>query len=338
MTKHYNIPIFMPELACPFQCIYCNQATISGQSGFPDSADIVALIERNLQSLPTGKKHVDIAFFGGNFTGLPLKHQADYLDLVLPYLYDGRVQGIRLSTRPDYINDEVLLLLKAKHVHTIELGAQSLDDEVLARCGRGHTLADVALASSKIRELGFRLALQMMIGLPGDTAEKSLQTAKTIINLGAHETRIYPCLVVRGTALEQQYHNNEYTPLSLEEAVSLSASLLTRFESAGVKVIRLGLHPSEGLNGDALVAGPFHPAFKELVMTEIWRQLFISFPAWPTGPASIIIEVPGHEFNFAVGYAAANKNMLRKRFPKLQFVCNSRLTGRDFIVKPDIQC
>lgn len=328
----------MPELACPFQCIYCNQSTISGQAGLPAAGEIVSIIERNLQSLPPGEKQVDIAFFGGNFTGLPLKHQAAYLDLVLPYVNDGMVQGIRLSTRPDYITDEVLQLLKTKQVRTIELGAQSLDDEVLARCGRGHTLADVALAASKIRESGFRLGLQMMIGLPGDTAEKSLQTAKTIIQLGAHETRIYPCLVIRGTALEQQYRNNEYTPLSLEEAVRLSASLLTSFESAGVKVIRLGLHASEGLNGDALVAGPFHPAYKELVMTEIWHQLFNSFADWPCGPASLIIEVPAHEFNFAVGYAAANKNRLMKQFPKLQFVRNMQLSGRDFVVKPAVQC
>ncbi|NTW25484.1 MAG: radical SAM protein, partial [Lentimicrobium sp.] len=233
----------------------------------------------------------------------------------------NRIHGIRLSTRPDYINPEALSLLKRYGVTTIELGAQSLDDAVLKLSGRGHTVDDVEKASAMILSAGFKLGLQMMTGLPGDTPEKSLQTARRFIELGAFCTRIYPTLVIRGTELEQRWRRGEYQPQSLEEAVEISARLLEIFREAGVEVIRVGLHPSEGLLDDSeMLAGPFHPSFRELVETHKWKQKLIPlFEQYPAG-SSIQIPVPENELRFAIGYASTNRKLLESHFKKIEFL------------------
>lgn len=317
MKKHYNIPVFLPELACPFRCTYCNQATISGHKQAPSVVQMQQIIESHLASIPSGQSWIEIAFFGGNFTGLPMDYQAECLHLAHRYVKSGQVNGIRFSTRPDYIDEEKLRFIADFGVTTIELGAQSLDEEVLLKSGRGHTAAEVLDASALIRKHGFRLGLQMMIGLPGDTLEKALFTAQSIIEAGADETRIYPCLVIHDTYLEKAYHQAKYLPLSLDEAVDWTAQLTLLFEEARVKIIRMGLFPSEELLADGYVAGPFHPAFKELVMTQIWKQLFDQ-AIWPDAKV-LRIEVPQHERNFAIGYKAANKKHLLKRYEKVSF-------------------
>lgn len=327
----------MPELACPFRCVYCNQATISGQDKLPQPAEIEALIIRNLKSFPVGEKIIDIAFFGGNFTGLPFNIQRSYLQIAHSFVKQGVVQGIRLSTRPDYIDNNTLDLLHSEGITTIELGAQSLDDEVLVRCGRGHTAADVHSAARLIRERGFRLGLQMMIGLPGDTREKSYKTARQIIELKADETRIYPCLVIRETELEELFLTGQYVPLSLDEAIDWSANLLQLFESEGVKVIRLGLHSSDGLNGEELIAGPYHPSFKELVMTALWRKNLASYTSWPE-VEDIMIEVPAPELGAAVGHKALNRKWLESRYKKVIFKGVAGLPPHSFIIKTLSSC
>lgn len=260
-----------------------------------------------------------MAYFGGNFTGISIKEQEEFLKLIQPYIKKGRISGIRISTRPDYIEKEILDLLKKYNVSSIELGAQSLDDEVLIQSGRGHTLLDIVTASKLIIEAGFSLGLQMMIGLPGDTKEKSIYTAKKIIELGAENTRIYPTLVIKETQLENLYKAGKYVPLSLEEAVSWSKELLILFEQAKVKVLRLGLHPSEGLlSGTDLVAGPFHPSFRELVLTEIWADKLRSLKEIPGDQIEIL--VPPSQFNYAIGYNAKNKKMLEQNFKKVKFI------------------
>ncbi len=200
-----------------------------------------------ISSFPKGNKHVEIGFFGGNFTGIPLDDQEKYLQVAQPFLEKGIVQGIRLSTRPDYIDEQGLHLLKKYGVTTIELGAQSMDNDVLQQSARGHTAEDVENASRMIIAAGFRLGLQMMVGLPGDTLEKSVFTARKIIELGACETRIYPVLVIKGTKMAEWYEQGKYKPLSMEEAVFWVKTILPLFEDAGVEVTRVGLHSSEGL-------------------------------------------------------------------------------------------
>ena len=268
--RHYTIPVFIPELACPFRCVFCNQFKITGKGTIPDDGKILQTIESHLSSFQPEQRHVEIGFFGGSFTGIPLPQQEHLLALVQPYILSGKISGIRLSTRPDYITDEILGLLGKYRVTTIELGAQSLDDEVLKKSVRGHTAAQTARASEMILSAGFELGLQMMIGLPGDTEEKSMYTGKRIIELGATSTRIYPTLVIRDTILQKWFTGGKYVPLTLADAVHQTKKLLLLFENAHMQILRVGLHPSEGLlNGTELIAGPFHRSFRELILTEI---------------------------------------------------------------------
>jgi len=255
---------------------------------------------------------------------------------VQPYIESGRVTRIRISTRPDYINREILLMLKQYHVTTIELGAQSLDEEVLKLAGRGHTAAQVHEASQMIIENGFSLGLQMMIGLPGDTAEKSINTAKEIIRLGAECTRIYPTLVIKDTELEQLYLNGKYEPLSQEEAILRVADIVPLFIAADVKILRIGLHPSEGLlDKTSLVAGPFHVSFGEMVFSEIWHRLLGNM-VFENGKRNLLTltVAPGMR-NAAIGHKALNKAMLLESFRKVVFEENDELKGFEYHVDTD---
>lgn len=319
MIKHYNIPIFIPELACPFQCAFCNQEKISGHSLIPDDEQIIETIENHLNSFTEKERIVELAYFGGSFTGIPYEQQEHYLSLVQAFIKKGHIQSIRLSTRPDYINDKILQLLKKYNVETIELGAQSLDDEVLKKTFRGHTVKQVEEASTLIHKYGFKLGLQMMIGLPGDSLEKSIFTANKIVDLGADNTRIYPALVIRDTAMHTWFKNGKYSPLSLEEAVNWTKEILPIFENAGVNVIRVGLHPSEGLiSGDELVAGPFHISFRELVLTEIWNDKLKSLLKLEQHN-KLEITIPYGSLNHAIGHKAKNKKMLLIKYKFVSF-------------------
>jgi len=330
--KHYTIPIFIPELACPHQCVFCDQRKISGQQEIPSVDDIQKKIKTYLDTIPKKRDCVEIGFFGGSFTGIPYEQQKEYLETASAFVKINKVDSIRLSTRPDYIDETILALLKENYVETIELGAQSMDDIVLLKSGRGHSVKDVETASEMILNAGFKLGLQMMIGLPGDTREKALNTAHKIASLGADNTRIYPTLVIKGTQLEQLYLQGKYQAMELQEAVSWSKDLLLFFEEANVNVIRLGLHPSEELNSDhSLVAGPYHPSFKELVMTEIWeKHLFDHIEIKPF--KSIIIYVAQDQLNFAIGHKKANTKLLEKHFVSVKIKPDLKLINRTFYV------
>jgi histone acetyltransferase (RNA polymerase elongator complex component) len=328
--RHFNIPFFIPELGCPHQCVFCDQHRISGTQQAPKPEEVDSQVAAYLETFPKGERQVEIAFFGGNFTGLPQNEQEAYLQAAAKWIEAGKVGGIRLSTRPDYINPEVLKLLKKYGVSSIELGAQSLDEDVLRLAGRGHSAKHVEEASKMILDAGFVLGLQMMTGLPGDTMEKTMYTARRIKELGASETRIYPTLVIRGTQLEQMYLEGSYQPLSLDETIDRCKQLLLFFEDKKVKVLRLGLHPSEGLsNGSELVTGPFHPALKELVNTTIWKDLFRESVKNKTGQC-LRLSVAPKELNAAIGHKAANKKWLLKHFEKVEFKTNTNLIGRAF--------
>ena len=309
--KYYNIPIFLPELACPFRCVYCNQFSITGKQQIPDIQYVKNTIEQYLSSFKEEKRFVEVAFFGGNFTGLPEKMQDDFLRIVQPYLEKGVIQGIRCSTRPDYIDEKRVKTLKKFGMRNIELGAQTTNDEILRKCGRGHTFNDIENASQIIVGEGITLGLQMMLGLPFDTFENDMQTARDIVRLGAKETRIYPCIVVKDTELERLYRDGEYVPLTLDEAVGQSATLYDYFTENDVKVLRIGLHTSDDLNSDAFVAGPYHKNFAEMVFSRLWGRKFDKID---DKSDKIVIEVPEDQLNHAIGYKGENKKRLQERY------------------------
>ncbi|MEZ5083893.1 MAG: radical SAM protein [Bacteroidales bacterium] len=325
--KHINIPIFIPELACPFQCIFCNQRKISGQLHVPDEKEIINIIESYLKTIVLENSDVQFAYFGGNFTGLSIKEQENFLKLVDPYIKIGKISGIRISTRPDYINEEILTLLKKHHVKSIELGAQSMDDEVLKKSKRGHTSTQTEKAIALVKDFGFSLGLQMMVGLPGDTLESTIYTANKIVELGAENTRIYPTLVIKGTHLENLYKQGKYQSLSLDAAVNWSREAVIIFDKAGIKILKLGLHPSEGLiNGNDLIAGPFHPSFHELVLTSRWREIFEIISEKGN---TVEITVAPDQINAAIGYQGSNKKYLLQRYKSVKFESDNTKSGRE---------
>ena len=332
-SKHYTIPIFIPQLACPFQCVFCNQEKITSRGHIPGMQETRNTIEEYLASYPKGKHHIEVGFFGGNFTGIPFEEQENYLRVAQPFLEKGIINGIRLSTRPDYIDEKGLHLLKKYGVTTIELGAQSLDEEVLKQSARGHTAEDVEKASRMIVSAGFRLGLQMMVGLPGDTLEKSVFTARKIIELGACETRIYPVLVIKGTKMAEWYEQGKYTPLSMEEAIFWVKTILPLFEEAGVEVTRVGLHSSVGLlSGKELVAGPFHTSIRELAMTEVWWDR-LDVLLQEEKKDRIIIFVHPSQYNFAVGYYGKNRKRLQQNLREVIFLKSPLLKENEFNVE-----
>ena len=324
MKKHSNIPIFIPELACPHQCVFCDQEKISGTYSIPQPADVKDIVERYLETIPENRT-IDIAFFGGSFTGLSVDLQEQYLKEAFKFIKNRKVSGIRLSTRPDYINEPILELLKKYSVTTIELGAQSTSQEVLNESGRGHTVEDIRDASNLICENGFELGLQMMIGLPGDSFERSIQTANDIVSLGARNTRIYPAIVVKHTALEKLYREGRYTPLTLEEAVEWTKEIVHIFENNNVAILRMGLHPSDELViGKSLIAGPFHASFKEMVMTQIWKELIdMELQSINSNFSNNIkITVSDRQIHYAIGYRQTNREQLVSRGYNVRFERN----------------
>jgi len=331
MQKHYSIPIFIPELACPHQCIFCNQKKISGQMEIPSPDEVITTIEGYLSTIHIEDAHVEIAFFGGNFTGIPVEDQIKYLEIVQPYFEKG-ISGLRCSTRPDYIDEETVARLKKYGMNTIELGAQSMCENVLVKSGRGHTVDHIVNASKIIKDAGLDLGLQMMVGLPGDTLQDSINTANKIVELGADNTRIYPVIVIKDTRLANLYNKREYIPLSLLEAIKHSTEIYKIFEKADVTILRVGLHPSEGLlNGEDLVAGPFHKSFRELVYTELWSERLRPLIAY-YDYNGVKIYVPEEEMNYAIGHQARNRNILKQYYHYVKFVPDPKLTGRDFHV------
>jgi len=333
--RHFNIPVFIPEEGCRFQCVFCNQRHISGRQNIPTGADVIAIVEKHLSTQPPDAER-EIAFFGGNFTGLSFERQAELLQAAFEYYRRGLIRSIRLSTRPDFVNANSLAFLKQFPVKTIELGVQSFSDHVLQKSGRGHTAAQNREAAVLVKESGFELVLQMMTGLPGSTSEDELNTARNIISLGASGTRIYPCLVIRGTALEHLYQKGQYQPQELFAAARQSAALIRLFEEAGVKVLRVGLHPSEGLSeGTSLVAGPFHPAFRQIAETFIFEELFQQIPSHTSRKQHLILNVSPSSLAPAVGFKKYNKNRLLERFGSVRFIPDTQLHAREFTYSID---
>ncbi len=259
------IPIFIPHVGCPHDCVFCNQKKIAGKDKAPEASTVAAMISDALENatLPA-----QIAFYGGSFTAIESSLMQEYLSAVSPFIEDGRVSGIRISTRPDCINEDVLQTLLKYNVDTIELGAQSLDESVLLKSGRGHTAEDTVRATALIKRFGFALILQMMTHLPGSDDEKDLLTARKIAALSPAGVRVYPTVVVRDTALEDLWRAGKYSPATPELVAKLGAQIIEIFEEKNIPIIRFGLNPTEDLSGGDALCGAYHPALGEMARAE----------------------------------------------------------------------
>lgn len=272
--KHYNIPVFISHFGCPNSCVFCNQKKINGRETDVTMEDLKNIIEMYLETLPKNSKK-EVAFFGGTFTGISMKLQEEYLKTAYEYIKRGDISGIRLSTRPDCITDEIVAQLKKYGVTSVELGVQSLNEEVLLATERYYPVSVVAEACKTIKKYGIELGIQLMIGLPKSTDESDYETAVKALDMEPDMVRIYPTLVIKNTKMENMFLEGEYTPLTIEEAIARTRKIYALLESNGVNIIRVGLQPSEDLREDGVVlGGPFHPAFRELVETEIYYSFF----------------------------------------------------------------
>ena len=269
--KHVNIPVFIPHLGCPNDCVFCNQKHISGTSSF-NKYDVENIIENALSTIDTDSSETEIAFFGGSFTGIDREDMIYLLNIAHKYIKKGLVSSIRLSTRPDYINPEILSILKSYGVKTIELGLQSMDDEVLSACKRGHTKECAVNACIMIKEHNFSLIGQMMIGLPSSTPEKELYTAEIIASL-CDGARVYPTVVLKETELCSMARSGLYTPLNLDDAIKRTGEVLLVFEKKGKDVIRIGLQSGDELyDPDIVYGGDYHPAIGELAENYVFYK------------------------------------------------------------------
>ena len=335
--RHYTIPIFVPHLGCPCQCSFCNQKTITGV--MPMSPTIAKMqIEEHLSTIPSDST-AEIAFFGGSFTAIPREQMIALLRTAQPYIASGRISSIRISTRPDAIDKDVLALLKQYGVNTVELGIQSVSNRVLDACHRGHTSEDVYRAAKLILSHGLTLGGQMMIGLPSSTPEDEIATAQAIIDMGAKEARIYPVVVFAGTALAQQMADGKYSPLSVEDAVARSAAPLELLLDADVKLLRVGLCETESLHtAGQILGGAYHPALGELCYSALYlKRICASISQMNLQEHSNLkISVAPRKLSMAIGQKRCNYMAIRNRFPTvlLRFAEDPTLIG--YAVRVDL--
>ena len=317
MKKQYIIPIFVPHLGCPNDCTFCNQRKISGQMKQITEEDVEKIVEYYLSNFEDKDVYKEIAFFGGSFTGIDEELQIKLLETAYKFVKDKKVDGIRISTRPDYINKQILKRLKKYKVKTIELGVQSTNDYILNKCKRGHTYKDVVKASKLIRWYGFTLGHQMMIGLPESTELDDINTAKQLIKLKPKIVRIYPVLVIRGTELEKEYKSGEYEPLTVEQAVERCKELCYLFSRKKITVIRIGLQNTDTIcspenSSSEVVAGPYHETFRQLVESSIYYDTILSkIKKFNTKVKEISITVNPQNVSNVVGYKRENINKLK---------------------------
>lgn len=280
MKKQYIIPIFVPHLGCPNDCIFCNQKSISGQKSNMTKEKAKEIIENYLKSIDKENAQIEIAFFGGSFTAIEEERQEELLQVASEFVKSGQVESIRVSTRPDAIDKKILKRLKKYKVKTIELGVQSSNNYILKRINRGHTFEDVKKAAKLIRWNGFRLGVQMMVGLPESTTIDEINTAKELIKLKPKMVRIYPVLVIKNTPLEKELEKGTYKPLTVVQAVEVCKEIVRLFHNKNIDIIRIGLQPTDeisepGSEKSEVVAGPYHPAFRQLVESAMWYDAIV---------------------------------------------------------------
>ena len=316
MKKHAIIPIFISHRGCPNDCVFCNQKKITARHGDVTPEDARRTIEEHLSTLENmNLETVEIAFFGGSFTGIPLEDQRAFLAIAKEYKNEGKVSAIHLSTRPDYISEEILDNLKAYGVDVIELGVQSLDPEGLRLSGRGHDVSVVYRSAALIKEYGFTLGIQLMIGLPGDTLEKCIFSAKETVKIGPQIARLYPTVVIKETALYDMYLERSYTPLSEDEAVNRTKAMYEILDNAGINIIRVGLKSSD-IMADQLA---FHPAFRQLVEGRIARErLEAQVDELYPVPEGLALFISSEKcYNNMFGHKGVNRRYFAEKYPKL---------------------
>lgn len=335
MKQHAIIPIFISHRGCPNDCVFCNQRAITAKQGDVTVDDVKNTIETWLTTLKNRSiKTIEVAFFGGSFTGIPLEEQQAFLNVAKEYKQRGKIQKIHLSTRPDYIDESILNHLKSYTVDVIELGVQSLDDEVLRLSGRGHDSKIVYRSSQLIQDFGFTLGIQLMIGLPGDTLQKDIYSAKETVKIGPQIARLYPTVVIKDTNLYTQYQSGTYLPLTEKDAVMRTKAMYQILDQAGIRIIRVGLKSSDLIstqqnpNGQ-IAANTFHPAFRQLVEGEIAReaieaQIHDLFPGLDKDPTqnpapcpSVLFISNEKSWNQLFGHKGCNRNYFANKYPSL---------------------
>lgn len=313
-TMNKTIPIFISHRGCPNDCVFCNQKKITGVQQDLTMTEILNQIENALNTIDNLTR-TEVAFFGGSFTAIDLSLQTQLLQLVQPFIERGEIQSIRVSTRPDAINQEILDFLKRYHVDIIELGVQSMDNQILKLANRGHDQQSVYTASSLILKNGFKLGLQMMIGLPGDSIQTIEDTVNRFVDIGPDFVRIYPVLVIKNTELESLFKNKRYTPWNVEDAAMISAKCYKKFVNNHIKVIRIGLQGTKNITmGADVVAGPFHPAFGEIVYSLIYREIIQQNMNKNPGP--IWVEVSNKEISKLIGNNKSNRKYFFENYGK----------------------
>ncbi len=331
MKKQYIIPIFVPHLGCPNDCTFCNQRKISGQMKNITENDVKDTIEFYLNNFKEKNSYKEVAFYGGSFTGIDPELQEKLLEAAYEYIKAKKVDAIRISTRPDYIDKTILKRLKKYKVKTIELGVQSTNNYILESCKRGHTYEDVVKASKLIRRYRFNLGHQMMIGLPDSTELDDINTANDLIKLKPKMVRIYPVLVIKGTELEKQYNSGEYTPLTVDQAVERCKELCYIFGKKNINVIRIGLQNTDTISsptntGSEVVAGPYHETFRQLVESAIYYDTIVNqIKKLNTRAKEVEITVNPQNVNNVVGYKKQNIQKLKEMYDV------------DVVVKQDIK-
>ncbi len=303
--KHSNISVFVPHIGCPNQCSFCNQFSITACTKAPDENDVIKAVNVAKNSKNYNPETTELAFFGGSFTAIPREYMLRLLTVANTLLQKGDISGIRISTRPDAVDGEIIGILKEYGVTAVELGAQSMCDAVLKANRRGHTVRDVENASHLIKAAGFSLGLQMMTGLYKSSYETDISAAEKIIALKPDTVRIYPTITLKGTHLEALFKSGEYCPPTLEETTELVAKLLLMFKKENINVIRTGLH---AINEEDYIAGPWHPAFKELCDSQIYKWEILKHPS-----GKYTCFVKKGEISKAVGQLKQNINQLKKQ-------------------------
>lgn len=322
--------MFVPHIGCKELCVFCNQKNISGSQKPFSRQDILRLLD----GIDFKKdREYELAFYGGSFTAIPLSQQIELLDTIGIYIDKGLISSIRVSTRPDAINEEKLKILKDYSVKTIELGAQSMNDRVLSLSGRGHNAKAVEKSSKLIKEKEFDLGLQMMTGLPGSSDESDIETAKEIADLKPNFVRIYPTVIVKGTELERMWKEGSYVQHSVDDAVRVCAEIIPIFEDEGIKIIRLGLNPTKDLNENFVLGGAYHPALGELaqsrLMLNIMRNKLNKMHIDKNKTLQICVSPK--LVSQTVGQRRENISALKKEFEieKIKIIPNKELCGRD---------
>lgn len=308
-ARNSIIPVFVPHLGCPNDCVFCNQRRISGHIEPATAQTVKNAIEETAALTPSGTKR-QLAFYGGSFTAIPEGQQLELFEAAQPYLAEGVISSVRLSTRPDAIDAAVLKRLKKYGVAVVELGAQSMCDRVLELSGRGHDSAAVENASKLIKAAGFDLILQMMTGLPGDTDESCIESAKKIIALEPDGVRIYPTVIVRDTVLCDMWHTGTYREHTVEDAVRICAKIVPLFNEAGIPIIRMGLNPTEELSGGDALGGAYHPALGELVFSRIMLQKARELLAEVKPESRVVLGVSRSDVSKMIGQHRCNVKAL----------------------------